>query len=475
MPDALWTKDELWAAMGGEMVGTPPRAVAGISIDTRSIAPGELFFAIKGEHSDGHDYVEQAFAAGAGLAIVGREFRGDVTGPFIRVGDTLDALNALGRAARDRSKARIVAVTGSVGKTGTKEMLRLILGRLGSVHASDKSYNNHWGVPLSLARMPRDCAYAVFEIGMNHPGEITPLTKIVRPHVAIGTTVAAVHMALFRDVEAIAEAKAEIFKGLEPGGTAILNKDNAYYRLLAERAGENGAGRIIGFSQWRDTDADARLVRLEASASGSVIEANLLGETIRYTLGAPGEHLATNSLAALAAVQALGGDIRRGAEALVAFGAPQGRGAQSLHGIQGGSLRLIDESYNANPTSMAAALSILAAVGDGRKIAVLGDMVELGAASADMHRGLAEPIAAGSVDLVFSCGPNMRTLHDTLPEARRGAWAPDSASLTDSLVEALQAGDTIMVKGSHRSRMELVVEVLKQKYPALTGNAEHAA
>jgi UDP-N-acetylmuramoyl-tripeptide--D-alanyl-D-alanine ligase len=325
MADLLWTKDELLAALNAEVVGSPPRAISGISIDTRTIQPGELFFAIKGERTDGHDYVDQAFAGGAGLAVVGREFRGDASGPFLRVEDTLEALNALGRAGRDRSEARIVAVTGSVGKTGTKEMLRLMLSRLGRTHASDKSYNNHWGVPLSLARLPRDAAYAVFEIGMNHPGEITPLTKMVRPHAAIVTTVAPVHIEFFRDVEEIAEAKAEIFQGLEAGGTAILNKDNAHYALLSARARENGASQIVSFSRWRDTDADARLVRLEASADGSVIEANLLGETIHYELGAPGEHLAANSLAALAAVKALGGNAARAADALREFGAPRGR------------------------------------------------------------------------------------------------------------------------------------------------------
>jgi UDP-N-acetylmuramoyl-tripeptide--D-alanyl-D-alanine ligase len=467
MADALWTRDELEAAIEGEIVGAMPRAITGISIDTRTLQPGELFFAIKGEHSDGHDYVERAFAVGAGLAIVSRAFRGDVAGPFIRVADTLEALNALGKAGRDRSRARIAAVTGSVGKTGTKEMLRLMLGRLGRVHASDKSYNNHWGVPLSLARLPRDADYAVFEIGMNHSGEITPLTRMVRPHAAIVTTVAPVHMAFFRDLDEIAEAKAEIFKGLEASGVAIINMDNAHFPLLAQRATENGAGAIVGFSKWRDTGAEAHLVRLEASAEGSLVEANLLGETVRYRLGAPGEHLATNSLAALAAVQAVGGDLTRAAEALGEFGAPQGRGAQSLLRIGGGTIRLIDESYNANPASMAAAFGVLAAVAEGRKIAVLGDMLELGAASADMHRALADPIRAAGVDLVFSCGPDMRALHDALPESRRGAWAPDSASLNASLIEALRAGDAVMIKGSLGSRMGQVVEVLKQNYPPL--------
>jgi UDP-N-acetylmuramoyl-tripeptide--D-alanyl-D-alanine ligase len=476
MSDALWTKDELLAAIDGEIVGSMPRAITGISIDTRTIAPGELFFAIKGERTDGHDYVDAAFAAGAGLAVVGRDFRGDAAGPFIRVDDTLEALNALGRAGRNRSRARIIAVTGSVGKTGTKEMLRLMLGRLGRVHASDKSYNNHWGVPLSLARLPRDADYAVFEIGMNHSGEIVPLTRMVRPHATIITTVAPVHMAFFRDVEEIAEAKAEIFQGLEPGGTAVLNRDNIYYLLLAERARQNGAGRIVGFSKAPDSDAEARLVTLQAGAAGSSIEASIMGETVRYRLGAPGEHLAANSVAALAGVKALGGDLAQAAAALGEFGAPQGRGAQTEHPLPGGgSIRLIDESYNANPASMAAAFGVLAAVAEGRKVAVLGDMLELGETSADLHRKLAEPLAARGIDLVFTCGPDMRALHEALPEARRGAWAPDSARLTSLLVETLKPGDTIMIKGSLGSRMGLLVEVLKERFPPLAGESGNAA
>jgi UDP-N-acetylmuramoyl-tripeptide--D-alanyl-D-alanine ligase len=475
MSEALWTKDELLAAVDGEVVGSLPRAITGISIDTRTMAPGELFFAIKGERTDGHDYVDAAFYAGAGLAVVGRDFRGDAAGPFIRVDDTLEALNALGRAGRDRSQARIIAVTGSVGKTGTKEMLRLMLGRLGRVHASDKSYNNHWGVPLSLARLPRDAEYAVFEIGMNHSGEIVPLTKMVRPHAAIITTVAPVHMTFFRDVGEIAEAKAEIFQGLEPGGAAILNRDNIYYLLLAERARQNGAALIVGFSKARDSDAEARLIALEAGAAGSSVQASIMGETVSYRLGAPGEHLAANSLAALAGVKALGGDIGEAAAALAEFRAPQGRGAQSLRQISGGSIRLIDESYNANPTSMAAAFGVLASVAEGRKIAVLGDMLELGATSPDLHRKLAEPIAAKGIDLVLTCGPDMRALHEALPETCRGAWAPDSASLKPALIEALKAGDTIMVKGSLGSRMGLLVEVLKERFPPLAGETRNAA
>jgi UDP-N-acetylmuramoyl-tripeptide--D-alanyl-D-alanine ligase len=469
----LWTRDELLAAIPGEQVGPMPRAITGISIDTRTTQPGELFFAIKGERTDGHDYVDQAFSAGAALAVVGEAFRGDTTGPFIRVPDTLEALNRLGIAGRARSRARIVAVTGSVGKTGTKEMLRLMLGRLGRVHASDKSYNNHWGVPLSLARLPRGAEYAVFEIGMNHSGEITPLTKMVRPHAAIVTTVAPVHMAFFRDVEEIAEAKAEIFRGLEPGAAAILNADNEFYLLLASRARENHAARIVPFG--RSGSAEAHLVSLSADARGSAVGANILDEPVSYRIGAPGEHLVMNSLAALAAVKALGGDIVRAAEALAEFGAPVGRGAQSLHEIVGGSFRLIDESYNANPASMAAALGVLGTVAQGRKVAVLGDMLELGEASEDMHRELAEPIAMAGVDKVFCCGPDMHALYDVLPELLRGGWARNSEALKDDLAKAIQAGDTVMIKGSLGSRMGLIVDALREAFPTMPGDATNTA
>lgn len=471
--DSLWSRDELLAAMPGEQVGTMPRGIGGISIDTRTIEPGDLFVAIKGERTDGHHYVDQAFAAGAALAIVGRDFRGDTTGPFIRVDDTLEALNALGRAGRDRSAARVVAVTGSVGKTGTKEMLRVMLGRLGRVHASDKSYNNHWGVPLSLARLPRDAEYAVFEIGMNHAGEITPLTRMVRPHAAIVTTVAAVHMAFFASVEAIAEAKAEIFDGLEPGGAAILNRDNEHHDLLAARARAHGA-RVVPFGA--DEEAEARLLSLDAGEFGSAVEATILGERIAFRLGAPGEHLVRNALAALTAVTLLGGDARAAAEALAAFGAPVGRGARSLHAIEGGQFGVIDESYNANPASMAAALGVLGTVGRrGRRIAVLGDMLELGEASEDMHRELAGPIAAAGVDLVFCCGADMRALYDTLPALLRGAWARNSEGLKGEILAVLRAGDTVMIKGSLGSRMGLIVEALRQAHPPMNDTTNTAA
>jgi UDP-N-acetylmuramoyl-tripeptide--D-alanyl-D-alanine ligase len=476
MSDPLWTKRELLSVLPGEQVGAMPEAVTGISIDTRTTQPGELFVAIKGERTDGHHYIEQAFAAGAVLAVVGRTFRGDASGPFIRVPDTLEALNSLGQAGRARSPARIVAVTGSVGKTGTKEMLRLMLSRLRATHASDKSYNNHWGVPLSLARLPRDAAYAVFEIGMNHAGEITPLTRMVRPHAAIITTVGAVHIEFFDSVEGIAEAKAEIFRGLEPGGAAIVNMDNAFYPLLAARARENQAGRIIGFGKARG--AEARLLALHPEQAGSAVEADILGQRVAFEIGAPGEHLAMNSLAALAAVTMLGGDAVMASAALAAFGAPAGRGAQSLLAIAGGTLLLLDESYNANPASMMAALAVLGELPPDkarRRIAVVGDMLELGTGAPAMHRELAGPVAAARVDKLYACGPNMRALYEVLPEPVRGAWAENSEALLDAVVAALRPGDAIMVKGSLGSRMGTVVQTLKQQFPPSADTTTAAA
>jgi UDP-N-acetylmuramoyl-tripeptide--D-alanyl-D-alanine ligase len=347
---------------------------------------------------------------------------------------------------------------------------------VGRVHASDKSYNNHWGVPLSLARLPRDADYAVFEIGMNHPGEITPLTQLVRPHLAIITTVAPVHMEFFAGIEDIAEAKAEIFLGLDGGGAAILNRDNAQFGLLAERAKERGAGRIVGFGG--GSSAEARLVTVEGGDGGSLIEADILGEPVTYELGAPGDHLAMNSLAALAAVKLAGGNIETAASALAGFGAPQGRGAQSVHRITGGQFLLIDESYNANPASVGAALKVLGDVPPTRatrRIAVLGDMLELGSQSEAMHAALADHIKAARIDLVYCCGPHMEALFDALDDAQQAGWSEDSDGLRDTLPAAIRAGDAIMIKGSLGSRMGPLVNAIKDRFPPLRSADRTAA
>jgi UDP-N-acetylmuramoyl-tripeptide--D-alanyl-D-alanine ligase len=463
MSDALWTWDELVRAAAGTADGAAEAPVTGFSIDTRSIAPGEVFIALR-DQRDGHDFVASAFERGAAAALVERGYErkaGD--GALIRVGDTLEGLRAIARAARARTNARIVAVTGSVGKTGTKDALRACLSRLGSTHAAEKSFNNHWGVPLTLARMPADAAYGVFEIGMNHAGEIEPLSKLVRPHVAIITTVEPVHLEFFSSVEAIAEAKAEIFAGLEPGGTAILNRDNPHFALLAARAREHSA-RIVSFG--RHEDADVRPRVWELGPAGSDIEVDIGGKRVAYRIGAPGAHLALNSLAVVAALDALGADVHAAVAALADIQAAKGRGARLEVVLDGGAILLIDESYNANPASMRSALAAMATVPratNPRRIAVLGDMLELGTESVRLHEGLKDPVDAADVDLVFACGPNMRALFTALPPGRRGEWAETSEGIMAPLLATVRCGDVVMVKGSLGSRMAPLVDALMRK------------
>lgn len=466
MSAALWSGEAMRAAMAARADGPLPAAVTGLSIDSRTIAPGEAYFAILGERLDGHDFVPAALNAGAALCVVAaeraEEFAG--SGPLLVVPDVLQGLRDLARAARERSSAAIVAVTGSVGKTSTKEALRLALGASGEAHASAASFNNHWGVPLSLARLPESARFAVFEIGMNHAGEITPLVGMVRPHVAVVTTVGPVHLEFFDSEEGIADAKAEIFSGLEPGGTAILNRDNRHCDRLIARAREAGVADIVTFG--RDSSADIRLLSFTPGASGSEMDVALFGRPLRYQLGLPGEHLALNSLAVLAAAERLGADVERAAEALSALRAPKGRGARVSLSLPDGEATLIDESYNANPASMRAAIAVLADVrpsGEGRRIAVLGDMRELGASAPELHAALAEPLLAAGVEHVYTAGPLMRHLASRLPGAS-ARHVPDSTELVDALLADLRAGDVVMVKGSLGSRMGLVVEALKTRF-----------
>jgi len=471
MTEPLWTVDEMAAAMRAARRGVPSPAVTGLSIDSRTVQPGEAYFAIRGEVHDGHDFVAAALMAGAALAVVDEahaaRFSADT--PLLIVPDVLDALRALAVAARARLNGRVIAVTGSVGKTSTKEMLRHVLAAQGPTHASAASFNNHWGVPLSLARCPRDAAYAVFEIGMNHAGEITPLVKMVRPHIAIVTTVEPVHLEFFGTVEAIADAKAEIFLGLEPGGAAILNRDNGQFARLKKKALAAGAARIVAFGA--APRADARLIDLALHPAGSAVHARVLDHDITYKLGLPGRHMAVNSLAVLAAVQLAGADLALAALALAQVAPPPGRGVRGPLDVVGGSATLIDESYNANPASMAAALGVLGGItvaGQGRRIAVLGDMLELGPAAAALHRGLVAAVTGNAVDLVFCCGPLMRHLWDALPSNRRGGYADDSAALESQVVAALRAGDVVMVKGSAGSRMKVIVAALNRRFAAPT-------
>ena len=464
---ALWTVDAMTAAMRAARAGALPSSIPGISIDTRTIAPGEAFFAIKGDNRDGHDFVQAALKAGAGLAVIAADRRANfpADAPLLVVADVLEGLRALSRAARARSQAKIVGVTGSVGKTSTKEALRLALGRQGETHASAASYNNHWGVPLSLARCPQTARYAVFEMGMNHAGEIEPLTRLVRPQVAIITTVEPVHLEFFGSVEAIADAKAEIFLGIESGGAAVINRDNAQFARLAESAKRAGVARIVSFGE--HAQADARLLQCSLQSDGSTVQARILGTDVTYKLGAPGRHLVVNSLSVLAAVALVGADLALAALALAELRPPTGRGARATLDLPGGTALLIDESYNANPASMRAALALLghADVGPrGRRIAVLGDMLELGPRGADLHRELAQAVLAHEVDLVFCCGPLMRALWEALPSGRQGGYAEASAGLESHVLSAIQPGDAIMVKGSLGSRMAPIVKALQTRY-----------
>jgi len=463
----LWTWDALVAAAEGTTEGAPTGAITGFSIDSRSIAAGEVFVAIT-DQRDGHDFVAAAFANGAAAALVRRDFAAPAgCGPLIRVDDPLRALERIAIAARSRLRpsARVIAVTGSAGKTGTKEMLRACLATAGTVHAPEKSFNNHWGVPLTLARMPADVDFAVIEIGMNHAEEIRPLTRMARPHIALITNVLPVHVGNFADGEdGVARAKAEIFDGLEPAGIAILPRDNRHTPVLMKAASARGA-RVVTFGTTADAYVGARDIKL--GDTGSEIVAEIAYRPLRYRLGTVGVHIAVNSLAVVAVLDALQLPLETATKPLAGITPPVGRGARTVLKSGDRSILLIDESYNANPASMRAAIAVLGAVSRTaypRRVAVLGDMLELGEGAAQYHLGLAAPIESASVDLVLCCGPNMQKLFETLPAARRGAWAPDSAALIAHVVDALQPGDAVMVKGSLGSRMAPIVAAIKAKY-----------
>jgi UDP-N-acetylmuramoyl-tripeptide--D-alanyl-D-alanine ligase len=475
MSEPLWTLPALAAATGGRIVGSPAARIDGVSIDSRTLAPNDAFFAIHGDVHDGHAFAAAALAKGAAVAIVAEEKLAALpaNGRYLVVDDVLEALRRAGIAARARSKARIAAVTGSVGKTTTKEALRLALSESGKVHASVASFNNHWGVPLTLARMPADVDFAVFEIGMNHAGEITPLTKMVRPHVAIVTTVAPVHLEFFDSVEDIARAKAEIFLGLEPRGVAVINGDIPYTGILIEAAGRAGAARIVTFGE--TPGLDARLEAVSLKTGFSTLRATVLGEAVTVKVGAPGRHMAVNALAVLAATVALGADLARASLALANLSAQKGRGARVVLSVGRGEAVLIDESYNANPASMRAALDLLAQtpVGlRGRRIAVLGDMLELGETGPSLHAELAGPIATAQVDKVFCAGPLMRALWQHLPAERRGAYAEQSKDLESILLNDIGPGDAVMIKGSLGSRMGPLVDALRARFTAAISDPE---
>lgn len=468
MSAALWASAAMMEAMYATKRGALPDDVTGISIDSRTLTPGEAYFAIKGDVHDGHDFVEAALKNGASLAVVAKshadKFPADAR--LLIVDDVLAGLVDLAQASRARLGAKVIAVTGSVGKTSTKEALRTVLGPQGETHASAASFNNHWGVPLSLARCPASVKFAIFEIGMNHPGEITPLVKMVRPHVAIITTVEPVHLEFFSGIEAIADAKAEIFAGVEPGGAVVLNRDNSQFARLSKSAKAAKIERIVSFGS--DEKADARLIDVSLHPACSAVRATILGQDVTYKIGMPGRHMAMNSLAVLAAATLAGADLALSALALAQLKPASGRGVREALTLSGGTATLIDESYNANPASMAAAITVLgqADVGPrGRRIAVLGDMLELGTTGPDLHRGLAEAIKMNGIDSVFCCGPLMRNLWEALPSTKKGGYADSSAALEPQVVSAIGAGDAIMIKGSLGSRMKLIVTALQKRFP----------
>jgi UDP-N-acetylmuramoyl-tripeptide--D-alanyl-D-alanine ligase len=464
----LWTSAAMTAAMRAQVSGALPEAITGLSIDSRTIAPGEAYFAIKGDVHDGHAFVTAALKAGAALAVVEAAQRDKFApdAPLLVVDDVLAGLVDLAHAARARLAAQVIAVTGSVGKTSTKEALRRVLGAQGETHASAASFNNHWGVPLSLARCPASVRFAIFEIGMNHAGEIDALVRMVRPHVAIITTVEPVHLEFFAGIEAIADAKAEIFLGVEPGGAVVLNRDNSQFARLQRGAKKLGISRIVSFGAHKKSDA--RLLDVSLHAACSAVHAEILGHEVTYKLGMPGRHMAMNSLAVLAASSLAGADLALAALSLSQIEPAAGRGVRRTLEVASGKATLIDESYNANPASMAAALNVLgqAVVGPkGRRIAVLGDMLELGPTSAELHRGLNEAIKANHIDLVYCCGPLMRNLWDALSTGKRGGYADSAASLEAQAVGAIRAGDAIMIKGSLGSKMKTIVQALEKRFP----------
>ncbi|HEV7275326.1 MAG TPA: UDP-N-acetylmuramoyl-tripeptide--D-alanyl-D-alanine ligase [Devosiaceae bacterium] len=459
----LWTVSEIVAATGGRPEGLLDGPVSSVSIDSRDLGPEALFVAIKGEQFDGHDFVGAARDAGAVAALVSEaHFAAHGGERLIVVPDPLAALSDLGRAARARSKAQIVAVTGSAGKTTTKEAIRTALTAAGTTHASIRSFNNHWGVPLMLARLPREAQFGVFEIGMNHKGEITPLTRLVRPHVALVTTVAAAHLEFFASVAEIAEAKAEIFVGLEPGGTALLNTDHDYLHILFHLAREAGVGRIVTYGF--DESADWRIEKVSATPGGSVARVRHEGRLHELVLQVPGRHMVANAVAALAVAHCSGEGTATALEALRSFGAPEGRGETTRLGPDEKPLLLVDESYNANLASMAAALEVYAGISPpgGAKVLVLADMLELGPQSPTLHATLAPAVRASGADRVYLIGPSMAALAEALGDV--AGHAESLEGLAETILSSLAYGDAVMVKGSKGMQLANLVRKIRERF-----------
>ena len=451
----LWSAAEVAAATGGVLQGDD-RPITGLTYNSREIVPGDLFLALKGER-DGHQFASGAFASGAAAALVEHLVEG---GPCVVVPDTLRGLEALGVAARERAPhVKRGAVTGSVGKTSVTQAIKAGLDLAGPAHGSIKSYNNHIGVPLTLARMPVETQRAVFEIGMNAPGEIAPLSRFVAPHAACVTTVGPVHIEAFADGEAgVAREKAGVFQGLVPGGAAVANGDLAFSDVLCDAARSVGA-RLLTFGS--DAGHDARLLDFRPDAEGASVAAELFGRRIDYRLGQSGAHWGLNSLCVLLMLDALDVTLDTGLEALAGFQPLAGRGQTRMVTLSDGAFTLIDESYNANPLSMAAGFKTLGArTTSGRRVVVLTDMLELGDQSRDLHEGLAAPIDAAGLDLVHAAGPEMRWLYDALPVSRRGVWRATAAELAAEALMLVAPGDVVMVKGSNGSKASLVAKAL---------------
>ena len=455
----LWTSDEIALAIGGK--ASAAFEASGVTFDSREVGPGDLFLALKGETTDGHRFLHQAFAQGAAGAVVSEP----TPHPHVAVADTMAALDALGTAARGRMGGKVIGVTGSVGKTGTKEALFAALDRNdpGAAHRSVKSYNNHTGVPLSLARMPRTARFGVFEMGMNHAGELAQLTRLVRPHVALVTTIAPAHMGFFESEAAIADAKGEIFQGLEPGGTAIVPFDSAHRdRLIA--AAQPHAGRIVTFGLGEGADYRA-VETMRTRTGGTFVTARFGQRELSFTISQPGAHWVSNAMAILAAVDAVGADLELAGLALAEMGGLAGRGARLLVPVRGGEALVIDESYNANPASMRATLEVLAHE-KGRKIAVLGEMRELGEHSDAFHAELSGPVEAAGVDYAILVGDAMVPLAEALEGRVDFVHVPDAATALGRLEDVLEPGDAVLVKGSNGVRLGTVVAALTERAPA---------
>ncbi|MEP3197399.1 MAG: UDP-N-acetylmuramoylalanyl-D-glutamyl-2,6-diaminopimelate--D-alanyl-D-alanine ligase [Lentilitoribacter sp.] len=468
--DLLWTSDELITAMEGRLVGNMPDGVTGISIDSRDVPQGAAFFAIKGDRFDGHDFASAALANGAGVLIIAEDkipAMGNLSAPMIVVGDVLTALEALGRAARRRVSGKVAAVTGSVGKTTTKEMLRTALSPSGKIHASVASFNNHWGVPLTLARMPRDTDFGVFEIGMNHSGEIRTLVDMVRPDVAMITCVEPAHMGNFKNLNEIADAKAEIMEGVVKDGSMILNLDNDLHDYLKTKANALGLKERT-YSYGRNDKADFELLNLRTHKDCSCFTVKIKDEEIAVKLGAPGDHIIQNAIGVLGMCSLIGADMALAALALADFEAEKGRGERSLRQIGAGHFTLIDESYNANPASMRAGISLLAATEPGRggrRIAVLGDMLEMGEFSEKLHVELAQPLQDARVDIVALSGKDMNYLADAIRGEMQVYYRSDLDALIEWLMSKVRSGDVIMVKSSLGIGFGKVVKKLQEKFP----------